>query len=107
MADVQVKQLKAEPSTPTASSTSQANATEQVVAERKQTRSETQAPERSAGHGSTSLTLLKQHIQITNLNEEIQELKVANKDLENDITTKTQEIYDVISSMATIDYLII
>lgn len=49
----------------------------------------------NTGHGSTSLTLLKQHIQITNLNEEIQTLKVANKELENELANKNKEVYEV------------
>lgn len=48
-----------------------------------------------AGAGSASLTLLKQHIQIVNLTEELQALKLTHKELENELSNKTQECYDV------------
>lgn len=48
-----------------------------------------------AGAGSTSLTLLKQHIEIVNLNEEIQELRMRTKELETEMFSKNQEVYDV------------
>ena len=44
---------------------------------------------------ASSITVLKQHIKIVSLNEEIQNLKLENKELENDLSNKNQEIYDV------------
>jgi len=48
-----------------------------------------------SSQNSASLTVLKQQIQITHLNEELEELKEINKDLEKELQGKTQEIYDV------------
>jgi len=48
------------------------------------------------GAGSASLTLLKQHIQIVSLNEELQDIKLAYKDLESELSNKNQEVYEVI-----------
>lgn len=48
---------------------------------------------------SSSLSLLKLHIQITKLNEEIQDLKATNKELEDEIANKNQEIYEVMKSL--------
>jgi len=53
----------------------------------------------TTGAGSASLTLLKQHIQIVSLNEEIQELKLAYKDLESELSNKNQEVYEVIKRL--------
>lgn len=50
---------------------------------------------REAGQGSSSLTLLKLQIDITNARDELQELQKTNKELENELSTKNQEIYDV------------
>ena len=44
---------------------------------------------------ASSITLLKQHIRIVSLNDEIQNLKLENKELENELTNKNHEVYDV------------
>jgi len=48
-----------------------------------------------SSQNSASLTVLKQQIQITNLTEEIEELKATNRELQKEVQGKTQEIYDV------------
>ena len=53
---------------------------------------------KNTGQGSQALTLLKQQIQISNLGEEIQDLKQNKTDMENEIANKNQEIYDVITT---------
>lgn len=41
------------------------------------------------------MTLFKHQMELTNLREQIEELKSSNKDLETELSTKNQEIYDV------------
>lgn len=54
-----------------------------------------QPPVNKEKKGQTSLTILKQQVKITNLTEEIQDLKIANKDLESEVTSKNSEILEV------------
>jgi len=45
--------------------------------------------------GASSLSLFKVQMEIVNLKEQIQELQGNNKDLETELASKNQEIYDV------------
>jgi len=51
--------------------------------------------------------VLKQQIQLTNLTEELQEVKISNQELEKEINNKNQEIYDVKIVLIENPYLVV
>jgi len=47
-------------------------------------------------NGTSSLTVFKYQMEISELKEQLEELQGTNKDLEAELKAKNQEIYDVI-----------
>lgn len=66
---------------------------EEKEAEPKENKVEAKKP--AAASGANSMLLLKHQIELSNLKEQLEELKAANKELETELSSKNTEIYDV------------